>query len=401
MTVIRLEAADPRCGPKAAHLATIMRAGFNVPDGFVVLNHAPTTARLQAELDRLGVGPVAVRSSALVEDTSSASLAGLFLTVLGVTGASAVAAAAEQCAHPRHTITQVDGPAGAIASVPIPVIVQQLVAAEVSGVMFTQDPVSGAGHTVINATWGLAEPLVQGAITPDTYDVDGNDVTTVLGSKHLRHDHDTGRIVIGETALALRDRLCLAATQVRTLVRAGRALELLFGAPQDVEFALTGDTLWIVQSRPITTGPGQASAPPQYREPPLVHGIGASRGRATGRVRVLRGPEDFPTVRPGDVVVCRATDPAWIPLFRVAGGIVTENGGILCHAAILAREVGVPAVVGIPGALTALATGDIVTLDGTAGTVTRDVADDGTRHAFSEVRPPGTSPQDQTDADPR
>lgn len=109
MTIIRLEAADQRCGPKAAHLATIMRAGFNVPDGFVVLNGVPTAARLQAELDRLGDGPVAVRSSALVEDTTSASFAGQFLTVLGVTGAASIVLAAEQCAHPGHAIGQVYG----------------------------------------------------------------------------------------------------------------------------------------------------------------------------------------------------------------------------------------------------------------------------------------------------
>jgi pyruvate,water dikinase len=107
------------------------------------------------------------------------------------------------------------------------------------------------------------------------------------------------------------------------------------------------------------------------REPPLVHGVGASRGRATGPVRVLHGPADFPSVEPGDVVVCRATDPAWTPLFGLAGGIVTEHGGMLCHAAILAREVAIPAVVGARGATTSLVTGDVVTLDGTAGTVTR------------------------------
>jgi pyruvate, water dikinase len=398
MTVIRLEAADQRCGPKAAHLATIMRAGFNVPDGFVVLNGVPAAARLQAELDRLGGGPVAVRSSALVEDTPSASFAGQFLTVLGVTGAPAVAAAIEQCAHPGHPIGQVYGHAGGTASGPIPVIVQQLVAAEVSGVMFTQDPVSGVGHTVINATWGLAEPLVQGAITPDTYYVDGNDVTTVPGSKHLRHDHETGRIVLSETDPALRDRLCLTSTQARNLARAGRDLELLFGTPQDAEWVLTGNTLWIVQTRPITTATAQASALPRHREPPLLHGVGASRGRVTGPVRVLHGPEDFPSVGPGDIVVCQATDPAWTPLFRVAGGIITENGGILCHAAILAREVAIPAVVGAPGASTSLATGDVVTVDGTAGNVTRAVVDDQGQHASPQNRPPSTSPEGPTSA---
>lgn len=376
MTVIRLEAADQRCGPKAAHLATIIRAGFNVPDGFVVLNGVPTAARLQAELDRLGGGPVAVRSSALGEDATSASFAGQFLTVLGITGAAAVVAAAQQCAHPGHAIGQVYGHARGTALGPIPVIVQQLVAAEVAGVMFTRDPVTGVGHTVINATWGLAEPLVQGAITPDTYYVDGNDVSTVPGSKHLRHDHETGGIVIGETDPALRDRLCLTSTQARSLARAGRDLDLLFGVPQDVEWVFAGGTLWIVQSRPITAGTAQASDPPRHHEPPLVHGIGASGGRVTGPVRVLHGPEDFPSVRPGDIVVCRATDPAWTPLFRVAGGIITENGGMLCHAAILAREVAIPAVVGAAGASTSLATRDVVTVDGIAGHVTRAVVDD-------------------------
>lgn len=223
--------------------------------------------------------------------------------------------------------------------------------------------------------------------------VDGNDVTTVPGSEHLRHDHETDRIVPGGTDPALRGRLCLTPTQARHLARAGRDLELLFGTPQDAEWVLlTGSTLWIVQARPITTATARAPAPPRHREPPLLQGVGASRGCVTGPVRVLHGPEDLPSVGPGDIVVCQITDPAWTPLFRVAGGIITENGGILCHAAILAREVAIPAIVGAAGASASLATGDVVTVDGTAGNVTRAVVDDRGQHAAPPYRPPSTGP---------
>ena len=367
------------------------RAGFNVPRGFVVTGDV-SPARLQSGLDRLGGGFMAVRSSALVEDAPRASFAGQFLTVLGVTGAAAVAEAIERCARSAtastaHTHPHLGRQEESTAE-RAPVIVQRLVDADASGVMFTRDPVAGRDRTVINATWGLAEPLVQGRITPDSYRVEPEgQVTAVVGGKHVRLVLGPGGVVTEDTAPARRSRPCLSRVQVRTLARVGQSLELLFGAPQDVEWAFRGDTLWVVQSRPITTDLARAAGPDRDDEQPALRGVGASRGQVTGTVRLLRGPEGFPSVRPGDIVVCSVTDPAWSPLFTVAGGIVTEFGGMLCHAAILARETGIPAVVGAADAMSTLTAGESVTLDGAAGTVSRVVtADHRGRHDTSTAR---------------
>ena len=99
-------------------------------------------------------------------------------------------------------------------------------------------------------------------------------------------------------------------------------------------------------------------------------GVAASPGRVTGPARIITGPDDFPRLQAGDVLVCRATDPAWTPLFALAAGVVAETGGRLSHAAIVAREYGIPAVLGIPGATSTLADGQPVTVDGTQGRVT-------------------------------
>lgn len=403
MTVIDLGSAGRRCGLKAAHLADMMRAGFNVPNGFVVTGHV-SLARVQTELDRLAGGFMAVRSSTHLEDAPTASFAGQFLTVLGVTGAPAVAEAIEQCARSEFANSVYAFNAGCSAETTAgraPVIVQRLVAADVSGVMFTRDPVAGVDQTVINATWGLGEPLVQGRVTPDTYVVDDEGVTAVTGSKHLRLDLGPEGVMTADTAPALRGRPCLTSVQARILARAGQNLELLFGAPQDIEWALSDDTLWIVQSRPITTDLARAAGLRRDAKQPSLRGVGASRGQVTGTVRLLHGPEDFPTVRPGDIVVCSITDPAWSPLFTVAGGIITEHGGMLCHAAILARETGIPAVVGAPNVLSVLTSGDMVALDGAEGMVTKVVIADHRGQRSTRATSTAAGPDGQQDADPR
>lgn len=114
----------------------------------------------------------------------------------------------------------------------------------------------------------------------------------------------------------------------------------------------------------MTTPPsptGASSAP--------LRGVGASAGRATGPTRVLRGPEDFHRLVPGDIMVCRMTDPAWTPLFAHAAGIITETGGLLCHAAIVTRELGIPAVLAVPQATSRFADGTLVTIDGSTGRI--------------------------------
>src|SRR5699024_8423030 len=121
------------------------------------------------------------------------------------------------------------------------------------------------------------------------------------------------------------------------LVRLGAEITGLLGGALDIEWALDGDEIWIVQARPITAVP-PAPGGTDDAGTPRQGGAGASSGRATGPARVVRGPGDFPRVRAGDIIICPTTDPSWTPLLQIAAGVVTEHGGMLAHAAIVARE---------------------------------------------------------------
>lgn len=318
---VPLRAATARCGAKAWHLGRLLRAGFPVPDGVVVTAPAATAEieRAVRELD----GPFAVRSSALGEDGATASFAGQLNTTLNVP-ADGVVAAVRHSARP-------DGAgeyAARIGQAPVtevPVLVQVMVPAETAGVLFTRHPVTGADEVVIEAAAGLGDQVVNGTVTPRPF------------------EH-------------------------RELIDTGRRIEALFGGPQDIEWAIAGDRLWILQARPITTRPGTAAKPVGEV---LVTGTAASPGTATGPVRIITSRTDFPRFNAGDVLVCRTTSPAWTPLLARAAAVVTETGGILAHAAIVAREFAIPAVVATPHATTALTDGQTVVVDGGNGRVTK------------------------------
>ncbi|WP_407317287.1 PEP/pyruvate-binding domain-containing protein [Isoptericola halotolerans] len=290
--------------------------------------------------------------------------AGRYRTVLAVQGATAVMDALRTCwASAPSGRTAQDRPAMAV-------LVQRLVDADTSGVLFTPTPTEA--RTRIEASWGLGPSTVGGTVTPDTYLVapDGA-VRHALGSKATRMDRD--RLVGGLTTRPVpsghRATLSLDDGTARELTDLGRRVASELGQPQDIEWALAGNTLWVLQARPITAPlpPWHtAASDPQGR---LLAGTPGSHGVASGTARVLHGPSDIPRVRPGDVVVCRDTDPAWTPLFRVAAGVVTEAGGALSHAAIVAREQGIPAALGVRDATTTILDGRPVTVDGTAGTV--------------------------------
>lgn len=401
------QATHATSGGKAAPLAGLLRAGMPVPPGFVVptcaYEHAvgdidvvgaarrgaavartlvqqamlaPTTAdEIPAALARIA-GPsnggyVAVRSSATTEDGNGATAAGQHDTVLGVRGTDQVLDAVRRCwaslwsdravAYRRR---QSAGPGAAPPS--IAVVVQRLVETDVAGVMFT------GPATHIEASWGLGESVVSGQVTPDNWRVtDGAVAHRALGSKLTRSDRAGAQVVTGQVPPADRDRLCLTDQDVLGLDCIGHQIQQLLGRPHDVEWAIADGQIWILQARPITAdlparpmasfGPAQAGA--------IFTGTPAGAGVAEGPVRVVRGPDDFGRVQPGDVLVCQTTDPAWTPLFSIVAAVVTENGGLLSHAAIVAREHGLPAVLAIPDATTALPDGATATVDGSGGRV--------------------------------
>ncbi|MEU7586776.1 PEP/pyruvate-binding domain-containing protein [Micromonospora sp. NPDC049230] len=376
--LIDLTDADPAtCGGKAATLARLIRAGLPVPPGFVVPTaaHAQADGGLSAELvdeiaralPRLGDGHLAVRSSATSEDTAQATAAGQHDTFLGVRGIDQVADAVRGCWSSVWSERAVEyrRRQGDEQSPSIAVLVQRLVDADVAGVLFTGDDIR------IEASWGLGESVVGGHVTPDSWTVsDGTITRRSLGTKRTRVD----RTVTSEVERADRDRLCLTDDEVTRLAQLGRRTADLLGGPQDVEWAIADSRIWLLQSRPVTsalpvaptTGGDENAAGGD--ESATRTGTPASPGLATGPARVVRGPTDFARVRPGDVLVCRTTDPAWTPLFGVVAAVVTETGGLLSHAAIVARELGLPAVLAVPDATT-LPDGATVEVDGNTGRV--------------------------------
>ncbi|GIF62603.1 hypothetical protein Ais01nite_06380 [Asanoa ishikariensis] len=371
MTVVPLADAGPTCGGKAHGLAVLMRAGLPVPDGFVVVDPADDPAEIAAHLGRLRGPAVAVRSSGLAEDSAAASFAGQLETVLGARSPAEVLTAIRRCAASAGSdrVRGYRSRLGLDDEDAVSVIVQELVAADRAGVLFTRDPRTGADAVVINASWGLGESVVSGAVAPDEAVVTApaDTVRVVVGAKQTRLDLTADGLARTPVPPTDRTRPCLTPDEVHRLVALGRRCAELAGRPQDVEWAIDGDRIWLLQSRPITTlgGPvGRALASP------LVTGAPGGSGRATGPARLVRSVDDFARVQPGDVLVCRTTDPAWTPLFRLAAAVVTESGGVLSHAAIVAREFGLPAVVGADQAMAKLTDGTPITVDGFAGTIT-------------------------------
>jgi pyruvate,water dikinase len=416
----------PFAGGKGANLGEIMAAGLPVPDGFIVTAHAyldamaragvreriasltrdvasrdeDTAASMAAELQGLVRGAgiptelaaeissayrqlgdaafVAVRSSAVGEDSESTSFAGMNETFTDVRGEEELLARVTDCwaslfgvrACAYRASQNID------AEPAIAVVVQHMVDAGRSGVMFTADPASGdRSRIVIEAAYGLGEALVGGEVEPDTYVV-SHDQPRVLrthgGAQRyavLRHaDGSEARVDLHrseDSPPVLTDAEIL---QIATL---GRRVEERYGSPQDVEWAIGDGDVWLVQARPITplTGPN-ASRPTSPSGVGGARGLGAAPGRASGRVRILGSPAEGDRLLDGEILVAPSTSPDWMSVMRRAAAVVTESGGITCHAAIVSRELGVPCIVGARGATQALRNGDMVTVDATAGVVT-------------------------------
>ncbi|WP_341855230.1 PEP/pyruvate-binding domain-containing protein [Brachybacterium sp. GPGPB12] len=327
------------------------------------------------ELARMGDPVVAVRSSATDEDSAEASAAGQYETVLGVRGADDVCQAVATCWASARATRVGDywtrsGDTSPQAS-GMSVLVRPVIEADVSGVMFT--PQHADEPTRIEASWGLGLPVVGGTVAPDAYEVTPDGIVGFsAGSKQTRVDldHEHGGVATSAVAPDRQSARTLDDATVTALADLGGWIATALGGPQDVEWAVADGTVWILQARPITAALPARKVHDSSDQAGVLSGTPGSHGTVTAAARVVRGPSDFPTVRAGDIVICPYTGPAWTPLFTVAAGVVTETGGALSHAAIVAREYGIPAVLGIDGATAHIENGDRITLDGTAGTVT-------------------------------
>ncbi len=330
--------------------------------------------------------PVAVRSSATAEDTAATSFAGMNETYLNIRGADAVIDAVRRCWRSlfgARTIYYRGVNGFGQADMDIAVVVQRQIESTRAGVMFTVNPATGQrDELVIEGSFGLGEAVVSGSVSPDRYIVEK--ATLAIRRREVHHKDlvieyapDGGT---RQRALSEQEALSpvLADQEVLAVAELGRRIEEHYQFPQDTEWAFAPDgTLWMLQSRPITTlhddaataaaTPGaSAAAEPQLV---LLRGLGGAPGSASGAARVLKSLDDAATLNDGDVLVTHMTSPDWLPLMRRAAAIVTDSGGMTCHAAIVSRELGIPCVVGTGEATRKLRDGEIVTVDATRGLV--------------------------------
>jgi len=339
-----------------------------------------------------------VRSSATAEDLPNASFAGQQESFLYVHGATPLLEAVKRCFASLFTARAISYRRDmgiSDAGVALSVGVQRMVRADTasSGVIFTLDPDTGFRDAVlVTAAWGLGENVVQGRVEPDEYYVHkptlGKGFAGVLrrkcGAKEAKlvYQSDRHRLANLDTNAAERRRLCLSDDEVLTLARWAVTIEEHYSkvrgtpTPMDLEWAKDGVSgeLFIVQARPETVysqrGPAELELY-HLREAGEVLGEGIAIGSAIGAgvSRVIASPEKIAEFQPGEVLVTDSTDPDWEPVMKIASAIVTERGGRTSHAAIVAREMGIPAVVGMNGAMTAIPGGADVTVSCAEGPV--------------------------------
>ena len=270
------------------------------------------------------------------------------------------------------------------AQVAISVGVQHMVRSDVgaSGVMFTLDTESGFRDAVfITASWGLGELVVQGAVNPDEFYVykpalrAGRHaiIRRNIGSKASRmvyaEDPAPGRWVeVKEVPAAERARFCISDEDVHELARQALVIESHYGCPMDIEWGKDGETgaIYVLQARPETVQSRAGRSILRYslkqRSRALASGRAIGQRIGAGPARVVSGAREMSRVQPGDVIVSDMTDPDWEPVMKRAAAIVTNRGGRTCHAAIIARELGIPAVVGCGDATTKIRDGEPVTV---------------------------------------
>jgi pyruvate,water dikinase len=411
-----------RAGGKGANLGELTAGRFPVPSGFVVtagaylqaLERASLRKKLLALTAELNVGDpqalaraslaartligeagvppeveselltayralgeglrVAVRSSATSEDAAGTSFAGMNATFTNVVGEQALCSALIACWQSlwAERVIAYRAFQKLRAEPAMAVVVQRMVDSEKSGVMFTRGPSqANEGYIVIEAAFGLGEVVVSGAVEPDSYFVDKQTMQLVEAKVGVK----THKLISGARG---DERVTLPAPEAATRVlnddevlevaRLGRDVEQHYGAPQDTEWAYAAGKLYLLQSRPITTT-AQPQAMPSLNERELLKGLAAAPGVGRGLARVLFSPADGGKLQDGEVLVAPMTAPDWLPTLQRASALVTDGGGITCHAAIVSRELGIPCVVGTRDATKRIRDGEPITVDGSTGKV--------------------------------
>lgn len=420
----------PEVGGKGANLGEATQAGFPVPNGFVVkadayfafikennlstkikhllgttnFDQAESLHQVSNHIKKLIMagevseelvkqlfenykslsGPlsdelVAVRSSATAEDLPNASFAGQQETFLNVQGEAnlllKVKAAWASLFEARAIFYRHEQKFDHFR-VGIAVVVQKMVKSDKSGIMFTIDPVTNdKSKVVVEAIYGLGEMIVQGQVTPDHYEIDKASMS--ISQKSIA-SQDVMLVKVKKenkevkVPFLKRKRQKITNDQIVALAKIGKKLEKHYFFPQDIEWAIEGKDVFVVQTRPITTISDkkvEGKEADLSSLPKLVTGAPASPGIASGKAEVITSVKEVGKIKPGDVLVAPQTNPDYVPAMKKAVAIITEKGGRTSHAAIVSRELGIPAVVGAEGATKKIKDGMVVTVNGKTGDV--------------------------------
>lgn len=323
---------------------------------------------------------VAVRSSATAEDLPDASFAGQQDTYLHISGEEELLNHIRDCFASLWTSRAIyyrEKQNYDHFDVALSVVIQKMVNSEKSGVMFTANPINNStDEMMINASYGLGEAVVSGIVTPDEYIIDKKTKKVIeknISEKEymvIKNENGVGtrtvnvKDVLGEDAIKAE---ALSPEELDTLIERGLKVEKLYGSVQDTEWGFDTDTkeFYFLQSRPITT----LEEKKEEKLVTLCKGLPASPGIGRGKVKLIKDISEINLVEEGDVLVTAMTNPDMVPAMRKCAGVVTDEGGRTCHAAIVSRELQIPCIVGAKNATKSLKTGDTVTVDAVRGIV--------------------------------
>ncbi|MCB2061384.1 MAG: phosphoenolpyruvate synthase, partial [Novosphingobium sp.] len=362
----------------------------SIPDGLA--SEICAAYEMLADRLKLAEPAVAVRSSATAEDLPDASFAGQQETFLNVRGQRALLDACLRCFASLFTdraISYREAKGFDHLEVALSIGIQQMARSDLagSGVMFTLDTETGFPNAaIISAAWGLGETVVQGAVDPDKYVVfkplleqDGTCpvIEKSCGAKAIKMVYADGgskRTQVVETTPVERRNFVLDDREIVELARWASLVERHYGKPMDLEWAKDGETglLYLVQARPETVQSGRSQTSfRSYRlkgkAEPVLSGAAIGSAIAVGKACVIRDVGDIARFPDGAILVTGNTDPDWVPVMKKAAGIITDHGGNTSHAAIVSRELGVPAVVGTGDATSVLRDGQDITLSCASG----------------------------------
>ncbi len=322
---------------------------------------------------------VSVRSSATAEDLKDASFAGQQDSFTNVKGNDDLIDKVKMVFASIFTARSIyyRKKKGFEDLVPIAAVVQKMINSDKSGVMFSSNPVDGNPDILIESVWGQGEGIVSGKIKPD-HQVLSRDlelVTEAIADKKLAVVRTAG----GETKTVeltpeRSNMRVLKTHELKQLAEYAIKLEEHYKKPQDIEFAIEDSDIYILQTRPVTTIKEKKESQ-EIDGRILSEGLAASPGVASGIVKIINSMDDLGKIHKGDILVTKMTNPDMVVTMQKAAGIVTSEGGVTAHAAIVSREMGIPAVVGAQNALDVLNDGDEITVDGFHGKVFAGVAE--------------------------